>query len=77
MNSEYAMNPFIDGTNSFTDFIISELRKMPVGDARKIDLKGRTPFVARPTIRYAAGKVSFKIKTKTDVNGDLWIKRIS
>lgn len=70
-------NPFLNkSAYNFTAQAECFLEKLKIGDSEIFNFNNKTEH-ARETIRYAAKKLNFKIKTKTNRNGDLYIKRIN
>lgn len=70
-------NPFEDNTQIYTDFMKAQIEKMEVGEAKQIKLDGRDVYAARSTLSYLyKGAVKGKYKTRTNSDGELWIKRI-
>lgn len=79
-------NPFdkLDSTNQELaargEFYSTKLKRqfecLEVGQAMKADLFGRTPNYFRSMLTYAAASMGVKFKTKTNSNGDIWVKRV-
>lgn len=78
------MNPFkissVELKSKFyTDFVLSQVEDVRIGESKAIELGGRTASVFRMTLRYAlhSRMPTANFKTKTASNGSLWVMRIS
>ena len=72
------MNPFenVTGTGYFTDEIKNQVSCLNIDDVLKVDIGNKSIADFRMTLRYVCEGNGFKFKTKKDVEGSLWIKRI-
>ena len=69
-------NPFEDNTQIYTAFIKQQIETMKVDESKQVNLDGRDVYTARSTLSYLYKSIEGKYKTRTNVDGELWIKRI-
>lgn len=74
-------NPFNENTqdsDSYTEFVEKQILSIKVDDSLKVDVGIKCPALFRMTIGYVVGKQKchVKFKTKLDVDGNLWVKRV-
>ena len=65
----------LDGT--FKDHMDCQIVGAVIGASFKINRAGRDFITSRSTLRVAAGKLGFKIVTKTGKDNELWALRVS
>lgn len=73
------MNPFkfkSASDTTMTDHIIEQIKNLSIGESKELNIKSLTPFGARPATKYASEKIGFKLKTKTDNDGNFWVLRV-
>jgi hypothetical protein len=82
MNNEsinIGQNPFdteIKGV-CYADLLRDDLAAMEIGGSAPANLHGKTKERYRSMLTYAAADLMIQVKTKTNSDGVLWIKRIS
>lgn len=72
-------NPFDGelGETTFCDLVRADLATLEVGDSVPANLHGRSKPRYRSMLTHAASDLLMQVRTKTNSNGVLWIKRVS
>ena len=71
-------NPFekyVGGT--YTGHIYIQIKLMAIGAQRKVDIADKTVTEFRTALAYVSTKHKISFKTKTDADGNVWVKRIA
>ena len=72
------MNPFgVSHYGFLSGAMLEQIKGMKVGETKKLDMHGHTIPSCRTALTYVSGKEGMKIRTKKDVYGELWVKRIA
>jgi len=72
------MNPFDSASSAcYSDFVKNQIKKLSVGEAVMADLGQKDVVSFRASLAYASSQLGRSCKTKTDRNGNLWIKRVA
>ena len=70
-------NPFENASaGNYVDFVRNQVASVNVGESIKADLGGKKLPSFRMTLRYVSEGTGFKFKTKSNSDGELWIKRV-
>ena len=72
------MNPFenVTGTGYFTDEIKNQVSCLNINDVLKVNIGSKSIATFRMTLRHICDSNGFKFRTKKDVEGCIWVKRI-
>ena len=80
-------NPFSSFTNesygfernfrSYTDFVLDQVSMLEVLDSVMVSLGGKAIVDFRMTLAHVSERNGMKFKTKKDLDGNLWVVRVS
>ncbi len=72
---EQSNDPFKQ--KSFVDLVTNDIKNAGIGETTQANLYGEDKSKYRMTLKYVSGKLGMKFKTKTSLDGNLWIKRVA
>ena len=72
------MNPFKKDElkTTFTKCIENQVYILELNESAMIDCSGRSKTTTRQIIKRVGNKLGWQFRTKSDIDGNLWVKRV-